>query len=63
MEPSDWLDRDQDRMERECCSRVETRGSDRQGRLVDRVWNFDLAVAGGKEEEEEEEGEKEMERW
>lgn len=57
--PSDWLDRDQDRMEREWSCRVETRGSGRHGRLVDRDWNFDLAVA----REEEEEGAKEMERW
>jgi hypothetical protein len=52
-------------MERECCSRVATRGSDsdRQGRLVDRDWNFDLAAAREEEGVEEEEGVKEMERW
>lgn len=63
MASSDWVDRAQDRMERECCSRREMRGSERQGRLVDRDLNFDPTMAREEEEEEEEEGVKEMERW
>lgn len=61
MASSDWVDRAQDRMERVWCSRLEMRGSERQGRLVDRDLNFDPTMAT--EEEEEEEGWKEMERW